>query len=396
MDLRSAFGMPSNRDKQGLFAQHFYRLLHHARQLTITYTTTSEILGSHEKSRYLLQLQMEWAANNPNVNWQQFYYQIPTDQQTKEHATIPKTEAIQERIITYLKNGVSASALRKFANCPLDFYYRYVVEFGEEDEVEEDLAASTFGSLIHSCLEELYTPFAHKDKVGQPVVPAPGPLRAEDVSKMINDFPDILRKNFLNYFDQNAALFERGKNLLSFEMALDLTQQHLRKELAFIQQLQEPLYIEQLEAKFELQRSIQVGEATIPIHFVGYIDRIDRIGANNYRVIDYKSGKVKDEAVKMSSKQDAFTNLTKPKYSLQLCLYTLFFADKYGLLPQEARIESLINSAEDFALCIDKNTDLQPIPALFEEGLQAIVEQLLDARTPFEHNPEAKYCQFCT
>ena len=396
MDLRSAFGMPSNRDKQGLFAQHFYRLLHHSRQLTITYTTTSEILGSHEKSRYLLQLQMEWAANNPNVNWQHFYYQIPTDQQTKEHATIPKTEAIQERIITYLKNGVSASALRKFANCPLDFYYRYVVEFGEEDEVEEDLAASTFGSLIHSCLEELYTPFAQKDKVGQPVVPAPGPLRAEDVSKMITAFPDILRKNFLNYFDQNAALFERGKNLLSFEMALDLTQQHLRKELAFIQQLQEPLYIEQLEAKFELQRSIQVGQATIPIHFVGYIDRIDRIGANNYRVIDYKSGKVKDEAVKMSSKQDAFTNLTKPKYSLQLCLYTLFFADKYGLLPQEARIESLINSAEDFALCIDKNTDLQPIPALFEEGLQAIVEQLLDARTPFEHNPEAKYCQFCT
>ena len=33
MDLRAAFGMPNNRDKQGLFAQHFYRLLHHARVL---------------------------------------------------------------------------------------------------------------------------------------------------------------------------------------------------------------------------------------------------------------------------------------------------------------------------------------------------------------------------
>jgi hypothetical protein len=36
MDLRAAFGMPNNRDKQGLFAQHFYRLLHHARELVFT------------------------------------------------------------------------------------------------------------------------------------------------------------------------------------------------------------------------------------------------------------------------------------------------------------------------------------------------------------------------
>lgn len=396
MDLRSAFGMPSNRDKQGLFAQHFYRLLHHARHLTFTYTTTNEVLGSHEKSRYLLQLEMEWRADNPNVNWQTFYYQIPAEQQKLEVAAIPKNTAIQDRILTYLKNGVSASALRKFANCPLDFYYRYVVEFGEEDEVEEDLAASTFGSLIHACLEELYTPFAQKGKDGKRIEPAPGPVTAKDISQMLNAYPAILRKHFLNYFDQNAALFERGKNLLSFEMALDLTNQHLRKELAFVQQLQEPLFIEQLEARFELEQIVQVGQAQIPVHFVGFIDRIDRIGQNGYRVIDYKSGKVKDEEVKMSSKLDALTNLTKPKHGLQLCLYTLFFEAQYGQLPAEARIESLINVAEDFALSYDKNTDLSVIPKLFEDGMQALVGQLMDTDIPFEHNPEAKYCQFCT
>jgi ATP-dependent helicase/nuclease subunit B len=396
MDLRSAFGMPNNRDKQGLFAQHFYRLLHHARSFVFTYTSTSEVLGSHERSRYLLQLQMEWLQQNKNVTWKEYFYQIPSTTRHQEHTLIPKTSDIQARIKTYLAGNVSASALRKYVTCPLDFYYRYVVEFGEEDEVEEDIATSTFGSLIHSCLEELYTPYAHRDKEGKIVTPAPGPINERHIAKMLTDFPEVLRKYFMKYFDNNEALFQRGKNLLSFEMALDLTQQMLLKELAYVKGLKEPLVIEQLEAKFELNYSVQLPQETIPIHFVGYIDRIDRIGANHYRVIDYKSGKVKDIDVKMSQKDDAYTNITKPKHALQLCLYSLFFKEYYGHLPAEARIESLINRDDEFALSLDKNTNLTPVPVLFDAGLQTLLENMLNETLPFEHDQAATYCQFCT
>ena len=396
MDLRSAFGMPNNRDKQGLFAQHFYRLLHHARSFVFTYTSTSEVLGSHERSRYLLQLQMEWLQQNKNVTWKEYFYQIPSTTRHQEHTLIPKTSDIQARIKTYLAGNVSASALRKYVTCPLDFYYRYVVEFGEEDEVEEDIATSTFGSLIHSCLEELYTPYAHRDKEGKIVTPAPGPINERHIAKMLTDFPEVLRKYFMKYFDNNEALFQRGKNLLSFEMALDLTKQMLLKELAYVKGLKEPLVIEQLEAKFELNYSVQLPQETIPIHFVGYIDRIDRIGANHYRVIDYKSGKVKDIDVKMSQKDDAYTNITKPKHALQLCLYSLFFKEYYGHLPAEARIESLINRDDEFALSLDKNTNLTPVPVLFDAGLQTLLENMLNETLPFEHDQAATYCQFCT
>ena len=271
-----------------------------------------------------------------------------------------------------------------------------MVEFGEEDEVEEDIANSTFGSLIHSCLEELYTPYAHRNKKGELISPAPGPITERHIAKMLTDFPEVLRKYFMNYFDHNEALFQRGKNLLSFEMALDLTKQMLLKELAYVKALKEPLVIEQLEAKFELNYTVQLSAENIPIHFVGYIDRIDRIGANHYRVIDYKSGKVKDKDVKMSQKEDAYTNITKPKHALQLCLYSLLFKEHYGHLPAEARIESLINRDDEFALSIDKNTDLTSVPVLFEEGLQSLIENMLDTTQPFEHDHDAKYCQFCT
>ncbi|MFM8595886.1 MAG: PD-(D/E)XK nuclease family protein, partial [Flavobacteriales bacterium] len=394
MDLRAAFGLPSNRDKQGIFAQHFYRLLHQAKQLTFTYTSASEVLGSSERSRYLLQLQMEWLQTNPNIQWEEYKYQIPAAENSVENTVIEKTPAILERIQYYLANGVSASALKKYLACPLDFYYRYVVEFGEEDEVEEDLAQHTFGSLIHSCLEELFKPYAQRDKNGNLVQPAPGPLTEKGVSQMLTTYPKELRKQFLNYFDHNEQLFSRGKNRLSFEMALDLTEEILRKELRYIKSLDEPLYIEQLEGRFELVLTYQINGQAIPLKFVGYIDRIDRIG-NHYRVIDYKSGKVEAKDVNMTSKNDALTNLSGTKHALQLSLYCLFFQEKYGFIPQEARIESLINRDDDFALNIDKSKDLKSIPAMVNEGLSTLLSELLDPTLHFEHQPDSKYCQFC-
>lgn len=98
----------------------------------------------------------------------------------------------------------------------------------------------------------------------------------------------------------------------------------------------------------------------------------------------------------MSSKNDAYTNLTKPKHALQLCLYSLLFNEQYGCLPAEARIESLINRDEEFALTLDQQAHLHDIPSLFDEGLHTLIENLLDDQSAFEHDPDAKYCQFCT
>ncbi len=45
-------------------------------------------------------------------------------------------------------------------------------------------------------------------------------------------------------------------------------------------------------------------------HFTGYIDRIDKIG-DQYRVIDYKSGKVKEEDVKFVDKETELLSFQK-------------------------------------------------------------------------------------
>ncbi|MEY4288438.1 MAG: hypothetical protein RLZZ30_526 [Bacteroidota bacterium] len=396
MDLRSAFDLPSTREKQGLFAHHFYRLLHQADRVIATYTASAEQIGSNEASRYLMQLELELTQQNKKVNWNKQFYHIPFSEQASIQTTrIDKTTDIIDRLNEFLKRPLSASALNKFMTCPLDYYYRYIVEFGEDKDVEEELENNTFGTLIHGTLEELFKPFAQRDKLGAYVQPPPSPVREKDVVKMLATFEGILHKAFMKQFDDDESLFKTGKNRLSYEMALEITRNVLEKELQFIQSSTEPLYIEQIEAEMHAEIEVPFQGGTRTLTFKGYIDRIDRVG-EKYRVIDYKTGKVKsDDVVFKLNKSELIPAFTSCKHAFQLTLYCLFFKEKYGCLPDEAKISSLINIRDEFNLEF-KNGTLEDMIPLLTELLGEILESLFDTASAFEHDPESKYCLYCS
>jgi len=189
-------------------------------------------------------------------------------------------------------------------------------------------------------------------------------------------------------------LFKTGKNRLSYEMAIEITKNVLQRELEFIQGLTEPLYIEQIEAEMHTEIEVPFENGTRILRFKGYIDRIDRIG-NRYRVIDYKTGKVKKEQVEyQTSNKGLIPSFLKSKHAFQLALYCMFFKDKYGVLPDEAKISSLINVNEDFNLSV-KNGELADIVPIVHELLSEILAQLFDKSQAFEHDPDSAYCQYC-
>jgi CRISPR/Cas system-associated exonuclease Cas4 (RecB family) len=396
MDLRAVFKLPSTREKQGLFAHHFYRLLHQAERVLATYTAAAEQIGSNEASRYLMQIEMELTKANPSVKWKKLFYHVPfADRASLNTTQIEKTPEVLQRIHEFLEKPLSASALNKYMICPLDYYYRYLVEFGEDKEVEEEIENNTFGSIIHTTLEDLFKPFAQRDKLGAFVVPAPPPVREKDVLKMLDTFKNSIYKGFLNHFDQDESLFKTGKNRLSYEMAIEITKNVLKRELQFIQSLDEPLYIEQIEAEMHTEILVPFENGTKKIRFKGYIDRIDRIG-DRYRVIDYKTGKVKKEYVEyQTSSKGLIPSFIKTKHAFQLSLYCLFFKDQYGTMPDEAKITSLINVNEDFNLSV-KNGTLSDMVPVVHELLSEILAQLFDTNQPFEHQPDSDYCQYCS
>jgi CRISPR/Cas system-associated exonuclease Cas4 (RecB family) len=396
MDLRAAFNLPSTREKQGLFAHHFYRLLHHATKVLATYTAAAEQIGSNEASRYLMQIELELTKANPAIQWKKLFYHVPfADRATLNTTQIQKTPEVLNRIHEFLDKPLSASAVNKYMICPLDYYYRYLVEFGEDKEVEEEIENNTFGSIIHKTLEDLFKPYAQRDKQGVYVQPAPPPVREKDVLKMLDTFKSSLYSGFLDHFGQDESLFKTGKNRLSYEMAIEITKNVLKKELEFIQGLKEPLYIEQIEAEMHTEILVPFEQGTRTLHFKGYIDRIDRIG-NRYRVIDYKTGKVKKEQVVYSTlAKGLIPSFLKSKHAFQLALYCMFFKDKYGVLPDEAKIASLINVNEDFNLTVKDGSLADMIPVV-HELLGEILVQMFDETQPFEHQPDSDYCQYCS
>ena len=109
MDLRKYFSLPTPREKQGLFAHHFYRLLHHCNKMYVTYTSAQEKIGSNEASRYLLQLELELSRLNTNIIIQKKFYSIPNETVENKQTVVQKTTEILERLDEIFAHSTSAS-----------------------------------------------------------------------------------------------------------------------------------------------------------------------------------------------------------------------------------------------------------------------------------------------
>lgn len=397
MDLRRAFGLPTPREKQGLFAHHFYRLLHHCDHLDACIYVADEVIGNNEASRYLLQLEMELAPVNRKVNWERSVYVLEESKSSFERA-IPKTPEILSRIDILLAESASASMWKKYLSCPLDFYYRYVMEFGEEESVEEEVEQSTFGTFIHATLEELYAPFARLEKDGTEKASAPPPLRTEHVERMLKNYPVVLREQFLKHFNGDQEAFMKGKNRLSYEMAMELTARFLRSEIDFLSKQTEDVYIESLERSFEKSVELEVHGQKKVVKLRGIIDRVDRIG-DKIRIIDYKSGKVQSADVEFRKKdveiESIVESLADKKHLLQLIQYAWLYKETHGIYPESGIISFISGKNQPFILNPQSLTTEELVDD-FPQYIAAIMEGLYNPEIPFTHTEQQfSYCQYC-
>lgn len=394
MDLRFGLGLPSTRDKQGIYAHHFYRLLNQCKKLTLTYTTAIEQIGSNEASRYITQLELELTRSNPKIHINRHFYNVPFPQEKMQALNeIQKTPEIITRLDAFFERSLSASAMNKYLACPLDFYYRYLADLGEDQDVEEELEANTFGTFIHDTLEELYTPYAHYASDGTEKTPTPPPLSVSGIDTMISQYKQILHKQFMKHFNGDESLFLKGKNLLSYEMAMAITRNLLLEEREFVNKSSEPIDIIMLEIKLTKSIEIEVNGTKKVIHFSGLIDRIDKVGSN-YRVIDYKSGKVTEKDVKFKQLDNSILSFKNCKHAVQLALYCLFFKERFNHFPAEAKIISLVDVKANYNLSIEDGTTEDICNSLV--GLVTeIITELYETEEVMAHNPDSKYCSFC-
>lgn len=383
MDLRRFYALPTPREKQGLFAHHFYRLLHSAEKVFITHSSTTENISSSEPSRYVRQLELELSRVNPNVSIS--HRTISVAEHTKvDTERIEKSAGVLERLDQLFTEGISASALRTYVECPMNFYYKYMLRLAEEEEVEENIQSSTYGSILHKVMENLLREFKEHDI----------PMFPEHFEAAIKKLPLEINRAFQSEFSQDELSYATGITQVNFRMAEVLLRKMLLREKAILEEKGTALRILGLEQKVETETQIEVNGNAKKIRITGVIDRMDKLDGK-IRILDYKSGACTEKDVKSS--KDGFIEQVmgqKGKYLIQLLNYTYLYHQLTGEYAEEAGILSFRNITNSPYLLNISGASPADYPELFLELLTGIAEDMYSDK-PFAHNPDAKYCSYC-
>lgn len=378
------YGLPTHIEKDAVYAYHFYRLIQNADNISILYNTQTDEFGSGEQSRFVTQIENELPIYNPEIKINKQLVVYPTKDDLAESIEVKKTSAIIAKIKDRFKDGFSPSALSTYIECPLNFYYNYVIGAKDADEVEEEIEMSSFGTFVHNALEELYQPFVGKN------------VTEQDLKQLLKLADETVTKAFTKEkFTLNEL--KRGKNLLTLNVAQNYVKTFIGNELESVKGKTNLLVIKSLEE--ELRAIVKVGDETIKLK--GKADRIDEFD-NVLRIIDYKTGKVDSSDLKVSDIE--LLSKSKRAKAFQVLMYALMYSKQHDLsnTTLHSGIISFRKLSEGFMPFGVGTSRQKPDSELtqellnsFEEIVIQVIEQIFDEEVPFVHNDDAQWCGFC-
>jgi len=387
-DIRKEMNLSTYRQKESIFAYHFYRLLQRAKNIHIIYNTESDSFGSGEKSRFITQICEELPKYNNKINIQQkIIIQSSSLAQKNDTIIVEKTKEILNDIESLAEKGFSPSALNTYISCSLKFYFQYIEKIEETEETAETIDAATLGSVVHFVLHELYNEFTGKN------------ITIPDIKKMFGHVETLVKKGFKEYYPDGDI--EVGKNLLISKVAIKFISNFLQSEIKFIEDLNKSnktLAIVKLEEYSESSVNAKTHNGkVIPVKIKGFIDRVDKVG-ETLRIIDYKTGIVKKEELKFESWEDLFNNTTLSK-SLQLLIYAFLYNKKFSLNDLSAGIISFRSLSKGFLPVVYPGSSDNIIdPSAFakvEEILETLIESIFSKDNAFKQTDDPAICKNC-
>ena len=373
-NIKKEFGLPTYKEKDAIFAYHFYRLLQRCKKVHLIYNSGINPLSGGEKSRFIEQLLFEVPLKNPIIKINEVQVESGQVQEKIQKEEIEKSEEVIEKIKEKISTGLSASALNTYLTCPLDFYYKYVLGLREDQvqDPEDDMEAALFGSILHDTLEKLYELKDGDD----------GKLAKEK----IDQYKDRLIKVLINTFKDNGITkWEKGKNKLVFEVCKTYLEHFLAWEEHRIDGNEIILQGIEDEITWSTHIELENGE-TLPLTLNGKIDRVESENGV-IQIIDYKSGMVEPKHLKIDDVEDVLRrDDSKYSYPIQLGIYKLLYKSKYNRTAT-AGIISLRNIKE--GLMIAEGLDEESCLELIKQ----IVEKMLSKDEVFKHTPQSQVLQ---
>ena len=364
-DVKLELGLPTYKEKDAIFTYHFYHLMHRAKNVFLLYNSDQDGRDAAEKSRFITQLLLEHPKSH-HIIQNSYFAQLPTDK--VELKSVKKSDDLLDRLREIAEGkGFSPSSLANYLRNPMQFYLQRVLSIRDIDEVEENIALNTLGTIVHNTLEDLYRPLLGKV------------LNLQIVDDMITNVPEILDFHFKEVYSKTNDRL--GKNLLAMEVARQNVMFFLEKEKEDIQAGSEVIV---LSLEEELSVVVKHADLPYPVKIAGKADRIEKRNGV-VRIIDYKTGKVLPNDVKLKSFDDLLDGVKYEKV-IQLLCYALMSKSKYPSESINVGIYSFKNKKEGYLLFDwDKNGPLitDEILHLFTEKLVELLKEILNKEIDF-------------
>ena len=367
-DIKKEYGLPTYKEKDAIYAYHFYRLVQRAKNIHILYNTEPDVLMGNEKSRFISQLITD-AAITENVRHTIAAPEIKIN-------NIPPKEIVKTpELITQLQElsgkGLSPTSLSNYIKNPYAFYKKHILRLKEIENVEEAIAHNTFGTIVHDSLEELYLPLIGQELTSNKLLP---------LKKRVGT---VVKINFEKHFLPKDI--EGGQTLIAFHVI----QKYLLSFIDFDISRTTTNEITLISLEEELKVKISIPNYGYPVFLNGKLDRLEQCNGN-LQILDYKTGNILHSEVELMEIGESLSNVKRAK-AFQLLCYALMVHKTHGsnnLLAGIVPIKKISLGILLFAQKSNprgaKNHNIHP--ALlndFENHLAELILEILNPSVPF-------------
>lgn len=373
-DLRSIYGLPTYSHQQAVYAYHFYRLLQNAKCINLYYNNLADSNGTGEPSRFIRQIEYEYAKNNIKVTLEHLQYKTPVINEIRNEISVNKTDDILKKI-----QKLSPTSIGTYVRCPLQYYWKYIEGLTYKPK-EEEIQVNVVGSIIHDTLDYFYKKFEN-----ELITPE---LYEEFYKKYFEECYHNALKN--NGFEN--GLPDTGFNYLNKTVIENMLENFIKVEKKF---LAEGNKMSIVNTEVELNKDVDFQGYKVVLH--GFADRIDRVN-DEIRIIDYKTGKVNPYDVKISQKHDGITSMSEK--AIQLLMYKYLFLNENKCFKPEQIKPGIIGFQKlSHGLYNLEINELHNLSESFEdtctEYFNTFLSELFDKDIAFTQTEDEKNCGFC-
>lgn len=386
-NLREAYGLPTIRHQDSIYAYYFYRLLQRAENITLIYNSSADGLKTGEMSRFILQ--MKYSGNPPNFDSHRLEIKaskrVPCEiKRNKMHI-----ERLEKQYIIDEKKILSPSAVNTWLTCRMKFYYRYVCGLKEPEKVSREIDPAIFGELLHSTLEKIYSPFRKRilDKEIFESILKDNNLIERNIAESINE----------RFYNEKKPIMS-GNDLIICDILNMYIQWIIKRDTGLI-----PLEIVELEHSISSELEIDYNKGKVSLKIGGVIDRLDST-CGILRITDYKTGKIE---MIIPSVESLFDEHKKDRNEawFQILMYCSIYKKENShdtVRPAIYTVRSMYGKDfEDSLRVKDSNgqavliNDFERIKDSYEFQLCQTIEKIFNQNEPFTMTNNVKKCEYC-